>query len=423
MLAGHVLAMNVGRAPEPFEKARTMKKLLIALLGVVLTAPLSAAPNIKVGDSEVSALQNGGNVIGKLLKGNTRVYIFEEGQVTVVNGKVNQIDWKGGESEVQPLDGLIPDPGLDKAVRWQLGKQAGEITREDLASLVRLEVSAKTKGSRKVETLEGLQYATNLTQLELSYNAITNISQLSELTQMRELKFHGGQGKIGVFGPATDFTPLRGLTNMTSLYLSYHEIYDLWAFTAMPKLQEMVVVDCALNTLRGLPDLNPSLRKLVLSGNDLSDISELSEMKNVHTLWLDVNRIGDLSPLSGMESLRTLKFDRNQVRNLQPLNEVPVLTSVSANNNGIGSLEGLRNNKTISSLLLRENQITDITPLTTMASLVSVNLERNNIDIREGARGLLQIQGLAARGVAVRYQPQGASFNEPPLNAAIPPGQ
>src|SRR3954471_10847705 len=71
------------------------------------------------------------------------------------------------------------DSQLDNAVRLALNKPTGALTTSDLIGLTNL--TAKSAG---INTLSGLESATNLLSLNLNGNYLTNLATLSTLTAL-----------------------------------------------------------------------------------------------------------------------------------------------------------------------------------------------------------------------------------------------
>ena len=144
----------------------------------------------------------------------------------------------------------IPDANLRAAIETALGKTSGApITVAEMATLTRLDV--RNKGIR---SLTGLEFATNLTWLDL-----------------------GGEGVGGKWlnsNEIADLSPLSGLTGLTYLDLYGNSFSDI----------------SVLSSLTNLTGLG-------LGGNGLSDISILSSLTNLTLLYLDGNNLSDLSPL------------------------------------------------------------------------------------------------------------------------------
>lgn len=72
-----------------------------------------------------------------------------------------------------------------------------------------------------------------------------------------------------------------------------------------------------------------SLDNLSLVGNNISDISGLSQLGGLVTLNLGDNMIRDISPLAGLSGLRTLYLDNNPLEDLSPLASLTNLTTLS----------------------------------------------------------------------------------------------
>ena len=77
---------------------------------------------------------------------------------------------------------LIADPNLEKAVRTALDKRRGDLSIEDVAQLTILEAP-----DSQIQSLEGIEYLTSLQTLDLSQNAIEDLSPLAGLTQLHTL--------------------------------------------------------------------------------------------------------------------------------------------------------------------------------------------------------------------------------------------
>ena len=184
----------------------------------------------------------------------------------------------------------IPDPGLRAVLEAALGKEAGaNITQSDMASLESLHINGcryltlSEKGwwtpveerwicetadgpfVSNIKNLTGLEFATNLTELELGRNQISDVTPLKGLINLTRLSL--GINRI------SDLTPLKNLTNLTHLALIYNQISDISPLKNLTKLME-----------------------LDLDDNQISDISPLKNLTNLTYLSLKSNKIPDLSP-------------------------------------------------------------------------------------------------------------------------------
>ena len=88
----------------------------------------------------------------------------------------------------------------------------------------------------------------------------------------------------------SDFTPLAGLSYLTSLNLSKNNISDITPLVGLTNLEE-----------------------LRLDGNNISDLTPLEGMKNLWLLGLVDNNISDLTPLAGLKNLQYLDLKENNI--------------------------------------------------------------------------------------------------------------
>ncbi len=109
---------------------------------------------------------------------------------------------------------LIPDAGLEAAVREALNKPSGKITVADLEKLIHLNAAERFN----ITDLTGLEYAINLISLDLRMNQITDIYPLGNLSNLVELVLFGNS--------ITDITPLSRLINLDYLHLGWNQISD-----------------------------------------------------------------------------------------------------------------------------------------------------------------------------------------------------
>jgi uncharacterized repeat protein (TIGR02543 family) len=147
----------------------------------------------------------------------------------------------------------FPDARLKEAVEAELF--ISDPTPTDLLGLTELLIPAIWTKENTVADLTGLEYATNLSALDLKYHRATDLSPLSGLIHLRSLNLLG----IGI----SDISPLSGLIELESLDLESNEITDI-----LP--------------LAGLT----SLESLCLHRNSVSDISPLASLGSL--TWLDL---------------------------------------------------------------------------------------------------------------------------------------
>ena len=262
-----------------------------------------------------------------------------------------------------PTPVTIPDATLRAVIAATLGKASGAtITKSEMETLGRLNAAAG------ISDLTGLEFATNLTNLRLSNNRITNLSPLSGLTKLTNLDLWNNQ--------ITDLSPLADLTNLT---------------------------------------------RLVLDNNRITDLSTLADLTNLNSLELNNNQIADLSPLSGLTKLTRLVLDNNQITDLSTLADLTNLNSLELNNNQIADLSPLSGLTKLRILSIVNNQITDLSPLTGLTNLNSLGLNNNHLSASSINDHIpaLQAQGVAVQFDPTPYDPTPITIPDATLRAAI----
>ena len=138
------------------------------------------------------------------------------------------------------------DPNLEAAVRTQLVPPipaVQSITQADMLTLATLDAS-----NLGITDLGGLEYATNLTALNLDSNALANISPIASLTNLTELDLASN--------PISDFTPLSSLTNLTRLIVLDTGMTDASALTGLTGLTYLHLSDNRLSSIAPLGELD-----------------------------------------------------------------------------------------------------------------------------------------------------------------------
>ena len=170
---------------------------------------------------------------------------------------------------------MIPDANLRTYIEKELKKNPGvTITQAEMNTLVNL-MAGHRKG---IKSLSGLETATNLQQLSIFSNEIS------------------------------DLTPLANLIQLQTVYLDSNEISDLTPLANLIQLQTVY-----------------------LNSNQVSDLTPLVNLDKLIHLNLDSNEILDLTPLTSLDELKRLYIDDNPLSVASLLVHIPALRS-----NGIG---------------------------------------------------------------------------------------
>jgi Leucine-rich repeat (LRR) protein len=102
-----------------------------------------------------------------------------------------------------------------------------------------------------------------------------------------------------------------------------------------------------------------------LNDTQLSDLSPLSELKNLELLYLDDTQVSDLSPLAELKNIGTLDLSGTKVSNLSPLAELENLNVLFLMNTQLSDLSPLAKLKNLETLmgfgrLVSEEQVEEL---------------------------------------------------------------
>ncbi|MDZ4121470.1 MAG: leucine-rich repeat domain-containing protein, partial [Candidatus Cloacimonadaceae bacterium] len=215
----------------------------------------------------------------------------------------------------------IPDDSFRSAINDHLGQpQWYQPSIEDLNEMY----GYLDAGWRNISSIEGAHHLTNLQELYLSGNQISDLSPLSSLTNLQELYLSYNQ--------ISDLSPLSALTILQVLDLWNNQISDLSPLSALINLYWL---NLSYNQISDLSPLNAltNLQVLSLWDNQISDLSPLSSLTNLQELYLGYNQISDLNPLSALTNLQELNLSYNRISDLSPLANLSNLNSLLLHNN------------------------------------------------------------------------------------------
>ena len=299
-------------------------------------------------------------------------------RVTVSSGSTTDVD--------------IPDANLRAAIETTLGKASGApISRAEMTSLTRLDAR-----NSNISDLTGLEFATNLTRLDLgpdrtesnrgvsgdkvgvirqrqsfaNSNEFSNLSPLSGLTRLEYLDLGNNVIK--------DVSVLSGLTRLTYLDLYENIISDVSALSNLTNLTSLDLYNNYISDVSVLSNLT-NLETLNLQTNLISDVSVLSNLTNLKTLNLEENLISDVSVLSNLTNLADLDLEENTISDISVLANLSNLKWLDLYNNVISDASALANLTGLEKLFFGTNVISDLTPLSNLTNLTDLALSRNVI--------------------------------------------
>ena len=140
-----------------------------------------------------------------------------------------------------------------------------------------------------------------------------------------------------------------------------------------------------------------------INSNSVSDLSPLTGLTKLRSLYLQDSNISDISAVAGLTNLTELYLWNNSISDISAVAGLTNLTELYLWNNSISDISAVAGLTNLTSLWLQENNISDISPLVANAGLGSgdtVNVWRNSLSYQSIHT---HIPTLQQRGVTVEF--------------------
>lgn len=200
----------------------------------------------------------------------------------------------------------------DNDFRKLLNSNIYDNSLEDQITIRQMENCWRISGSGyNVKSLEGIQYAVNITGLYLGKNNIKDISQLYECNFLKLTTLNLSNNSIENIKPLSNLQ----IPNIEDIYLDYNMINSLDGLEnkIFSKLNTLKLNNNKLINISNIKTLSiPYLQHLDLSNNNISNLEGVSgaRLSNLQYLYLDKNQIIDISPLNkaGFNSIKEINL-------------------------------------------------------------------------------------------------------------------
>ena len=180
---------------------------------------------------------------------------------------------------------LTAEQIVELKIREAINKPEGVLSTEDLLQVTALSFyGIKDECGCALVNLHGLAGCTNIEELDVMGNELTDISTVGDFKKLKKLELHGNQLEDG------QLQYLDGLTELTHLSLGDNQL------TRIPDLKQY-----------------PKLNELSLCGLfQHDDLSGVADAKDLQVLDIRDCRYQDLSALEGLEKLEWVKNGEEQ---------------------------------------------------------------------------------------------------------------
>ncbi len=281
---------------------------------------------------------------------------------------------------------VVTDEVLRKVINKKLGlgsNNTADVTQAQVESLTgQLKYNGYNK--EKVTSLEGLQYAINLENLDLRNNQISNLNPLSTAKSLVSVNLGGNA--------ISDITGISTLSNLNTLYLAKNSISNISDLSNLTKLKILSVKENQISDIAALSGL-VNLERLYLSYNSISDISALSDLTKLKTLSLKENQIKDISALSELVNLEQLYLSKNRVSDITSLSELLKLKKLYLGENKISDISTVSKLSALTHFDCSDQTIEQvISPPHTFSSMI-INVDENLVPLENPQNGIVNGDG------------------------------
>lgn len=263
------------------------------------------------------------------------------------------------------------------------------VSAEELTAIGRLPALTKlTMRNCSLSTTAGLEGADILTHLDLSSNAIRNITPLAGLSKLQEVNLS--------HNALDDLAALSALTSITSLDVSYNNLTSLSPLTSLVSLKKLVAGNNAVTEIGGFEKLT-ALTEADLSDNTIGSIAALGSCTELTKLNVSNNALTDISQLSGLNKLTDLNFSNNKITKLPQFSKDCALVNIDGSYNKLDTLAPLGGLKKLNNVFMDYNTgVSSVKALADCPMLIQVNVYGTKVT---------QVSSLTSQNIIVNYDP------------------
>ena len=165
------------------------------------------------------------------------------------------------------------------------------------------------------------------------------------------------------------------------------------SIAGLEKLEILRLGAARISDLSPLSTL-PKLKSIYLDGAQMLDLPSLAKLQNLEMLSLKGAAISELTGFERISGLSSLHIDNTDVADLAPLAQLGNLSLLTAKNCPIQDLTPLAGLRNLYQLSLIDTAVADLTPLTQADTLVNLSLIRTKVEDLEPLRGLSKLRVL-----------------------------
>lgn len=210
-----------------------------------------------------------------------------------------------------------------------------------------------------ISSIEGIQYFTNVVELNLSRNSISTIGTFPANSKLTRLVLDDNL--------LTSLPALNNLPELKAFTVRRNKLTTLPDLSANTKITQLYVQS---NKLKFIPDLRnqKELWAVNFSDNLLTSLPFIDSLKKLKELVVAQNQFTQIPPLDKLVSLTYLDFSSNQFSSLPNFATANLIETVKIDNNSFQTLPDFSIFPNLKKAFLDNNYFTfeDLQPLTTI---------------------------------------------------------
>ena len=223
--------------------------------------------------------------------------------------------------------------------------------------------------------LNKLYKFTNLQELNLSYNKITEITEIKGLNNLINLQILNLS-----FNQITEIKGIDKLVNLQQLDLTYNKITEIKGLDKLVNLQQLDLYNNQITEIKAIDNL-VNLQILYLSNNQITEIKAIDNLVNLQTICLYNNQIIEIKGIDNLVNLQKLSLSNNKITEIKAIDNLINLQDLSLCNNKITEIKAIDNLVNLQYLDLRNNQITELSlNLCNLRNIEYFNYSNNPIE-------------------------------------------
>ncbi|WVQ83209.1 hypothetical protein IAT38_005348 [Cryptococcus sp. DSM 104549] len=223
------------------------------------------------------------------------------------------------------------------------------------------------------------RFGKHLKRLCLRQNELTSplpVEAFAGLEELEEIDMYDNR-----LGPRVSDEELKGMSNVTSLDLSFNNIRHP---PNLPSLTQVNVLYLVQNKISKVEEgeldwCKDTITSLELGGNRIRVIENLEQLTLLEELWLGKNKIRTLENLNTFTSLKILSLQSNRITKLEGLEALVNLEELYLSHNGLTKIEGLEKNTKLTTLDVGNNMIEEIENISHLENLEEFWASNNKI--------------------------------------------